>query len=549
MKKIVSLIIFIIFSITSYSQEKTRGSIAVSTKKQTNSGNNYILTIGIDEYLNWSKLSNAVNDAQGVHELFSSKLGYTAVSKPLINENAAKKSILSFIENKLPAVLTEDDNLVIFFAGHGESFERKVGTKTATIGYIIPQDAEHPNKNNFNSYIKADELMSKINELPAKHILLILDACKSGIAINSQKWRSNTYSDDLKNRMSRKIITSAMFDQVASDNGPIPNHSLFTGTLINGFSTGMIDKGDRNGLVTTSEIGLYLQQLVAQNSETSIKQTPDFGAFGFDDRGEMVIDLNDESLFALKAKINGEIQSGNFSNAKITLKEIKKKYPEDPEIDYYEFRKNLNEYDIDNAILHVSNLYNFINESDSKYYLSRNEIWDLEQRLPYWKNFLEIETQNDELKINVRIYPKMGKDGYVDETYSILQKPKMQADSVSSIYELKSKSKFTIEVENSSNVSQYLYCIYFDFNGSFEIVPLFDDYNVVDNGLAKGSKIESYIFVQDGAIGLENIRIYSSPIRIRKFESPMTPANRGASRPLEFEDLKVLKNDIFLLFK
>jgi hypothetical protein len=550
MKKIIILILLITVSKTSLSQDKIRGSISKNIEKETSIGTNYILTIGVDDYTNWNKLSNAVNDAQGVHDLFSNKLGYVPVSKPLINENATKKSILSLIENKLPSVLTENDNLVIFFSGHGESFERQVGTKTATIGYIIPQDGGHPSKNNFNSYLKADELMSKINELPAKHILLILDACKSGIAVKTQKWRSNTYSEDLRSRMSRKVITSAMSDQVASDDGPIQNHSLFTGTLIDGFTTGMIDKGDRNGLVTTSEIGLYLQQLVAQNSKATIKQTPDFGAFGFDDRGEMVIDLNDDSLFALKAKINGAMQSGNLSNAWKTLEVLNETYPEDPEIDYYEYRKSIYECNIDKAILHANKLQKFIDKSDSKYYLNSGDIWNLKQQLPYWRNILEIKPQNKALKINVRMYPRIDENGYSDKEYSILLHPNIKMDLDIAPYEIKPKSSFTIEVENNSQITQYLYCVAFDLNGSFEIVPLFDDYNVVDSGLPKESKIESYIFVQDGAIGLENICIYSSPERIREFERPMNTNARGASRPLEkFTDFEIMKNDVFLLFK
>lgn len=550
MRNLIILILVFVVSKTALSQENIRGSVSKNIEKETKLGVNYILTIGVDDYTNWNKLSNAVNDAQGIHNLFSDKLGYTPVSEPLINKKATKKSILSFIENKLPSILTENDNLVIFFSGHGESFERQVGTKTATIGYIIPEDGGHPSENNFNSYLKADELMSKINELPAKHILLILDACKSGIAVKTQKWRSNSYSKDLQSRMSRKVITSAMADQVASDDGPIPNHSLFTGTLIDGFITGMIDKGDRNGLVTTSEIGLYLQQLVAQNSKASIKQTPDFGAFGYDDRGEMVIDLNDDSLFALKAKINGAMQNGNLSNAWKNLEILNKKYPEDPEINYYEYRKAIYEYNIDKAIVHANKLLNFIDKSDSKYYLSSSNIWDLKQQLPYWRNILEINTQNNDLKINVRIYNRTEENGEIDKEHFTLQEPSKDNDLDILPYEIKPKSNFTIEVENNSQFNQFLYCVYFDYNGSFEIVPMFDDYSVVDSGLPKNSKIESFIYIQDGAIGLEKISIYSSPRRIRELERPMNTNARGASLPLgKFADFDVFKNDIFLLFK
>ena len=43
-------------------------------------------------------------------------------------------------------------------------------------------------------------------------------------------------------------------------------HSLFTGTLVEGFNWGRADL-DGNGLVTASELGLYLQQQVGQAAQ------------------------------------------------------------------------------------------------------------------------------------------------------------------------------------------------------------------------------------------------------------------------------------------
>ena len=534
-----------------FGQSKTRGAIGNKKNKNTDLGKNYILTIGIDSYANWNILENAVNDAKGVNDLFTTKLGYQQISKPLINNDATKSSIMSLLENDLPKLLTNKDNLVIFFAGHGDSFQREIGTKSVEIGYIIPQDASHPSKNNFNSYIKADELMSKINELPAKHILLILDACKSGIAINSQKWRDNSYTQDLRNRMSRKVITSAMSDQVASDNGPIKNHSLFTGTLINGFNTGMIDKSDRNGIVTSSEIGLYLQQLVAQNSNATVKQTPDFGAFGYDDRGEMVIDLNDESSFSLKSKLNGSLLIGDLMNAWKNLDILKERYPEDPEIDYFEFRRHLYQLKTDKALESIDRLQPFIDNRDDKYYLSSTNVWDLKRQLPYWKNILEVEKKNDSIVIKVEIFPNIvHKDYSISDTGEPLEVKINKDDNLEiKSYHITPKSSFQIEIENTSSDHLFLYVFYFDFNGSFQVVSFFEDYDISDFGLAPGKKTKSLFFTQDGAIGLERISIYSSKSRIRKLDRPMNTISRGNYNSVDIEELDLFKNDVFLLFK
>jgi hypothetical protein len=122
---------------------------------------------------------------------------------------------------------------------------------------------------------------------------VFLDACFAGIALSSiGKWRdSGTFQATplaaLQARRSRRVITSALDDQVALDSGPVPGHSLFTGCLIEGFKQGRL--GHERGLATGTEVGLYLQQRVGTYPDS--RQTPDFGTFERDDRGEMVIPL------------------------------------------------------------------------------------------------------------------------------------------------------------------------------------------------------------------------------------------------------------------
>src|SRR5262249_50200007 len=106
------------------------------------------------------------------------------------------------------------------------------------------------------------------------------------------KWRDiGSWQDaslsTLKARRSRRGITSALDDQVALDSCPVYGHSLFTGCLIEGLRHGIRRRGSR--VTTGSELGLYVQRRVEANPHS--RQTPDFGTFAFDDRGEMVIPL------------------------------------------------------------------------------------------------------------------------------------------------------------------------------------------------------------------------------------------------------------------
>lgn len=267
--------------------------------KPVREGRYIIAVIGIDDYAHWPKLRNAVSDAEGTQKLFVDKLGFVAPFPPLINDNASQDAIGALVQDEMPKVLKEDDSLVLFFAGHGHTHTNNMAGRNIETGYIIPVKAR---TDRLSDYIKMDSLLYDIGQLPARHVLLILDACHSGFALGTamKTYRDSVkYKEELISRVSRKVITSARREQRALDSGPVTGHSLFTGTLVHGFDTRKADL-DGNGLVSSYELGLYLQQQVGQSSES--KQTPDFGSFHFDDEGEMVISLRDEMLDVNKAQ-------------------------------------------------------------------------------------------------------------------------------------------------------------------------------------------------------------------------------------------------------
>jgi hypothetical protein len=82
------------------------------------------------------------------------------------------------------------------------------------------------------------------------------------------------------------VITSAQGDQTAADLGPLPDHSLFTGLLIQGLETGKADN-DGSGWVSTLHLGAYVQHEVGVADES--RQTPAFGSFYRGDSGDLVL--------------------------------------------------------------------------------------------------------------------------------------------------------------------------------------------------------------------------------------------------------------------
>jgi hypothetical protein len=255
------------------------------------SGRDVIAVIGIDRYASWPLLSNAASDARGTLELFR-RLGFIELAPSLFDEQATGDAMQRLVRDRLYTELENADRLVLFFAGHGHTQETAFADGTAPTGFIIPVNAAANTKES-SSWVRLDTWLSDVARLPAMHILVIIDACRSGIALGSLvKYRDIVAPEpdglaSLRARRSRRIITSAMSDQVAIDSGPVAGHSLFTGCLIEGL-TGAIAR-DGATETTGSELGLYLQRRVREYSQD--QQTPDFGALEHDRRGELVIPL------------------------------------------------------------------------------------------------------------------------------------------------------------------------------------------------------------------------------------------------------------------
>ncbi|HEX2685437.1 MAG TPA: SUMF1/EgtB/PvdO family nonheme iron enzyme [Kofleriaceae bacterium] len=255
-------------------------------------GRTCIAVIGIDRYHAWPRLYNAVNDARGVLNLFTG-LGFELVGKPLFDDKATGEAMHRLVVDDL-AGLGREDSLVLFFAGHGHTVTRKyTGTTLVKDGYIIPVDGDRSG-GRVGTWLRLESWLAEVSRIPARHILVLLDACHSGLALGPLiKWRTRGEAtgpreplDHLRARRSRRIITSALDDQLALDSGPVPGHSLFTGCLIDALTGGL---SARTGqcFVTGSEIGNYVQRRVADFPGST--QTPDFGALELDARGELVV--------------------------------------------------------------------------------------------------------------------------------------------------------------------------------------------------------------------------------------------------------------------
>jgi Caspase domain len=277
----------------------------------------YVVVIGINKYESQPKLSCAVQDAEGIEKILVERFGFQLLYK-LIDREATKDNIETLVKNKLRRELEENDALILFFAGHGAASKDVVGGVESWSGHLAPVGAKD---NDLASMIDMKHFLDDIDKLPAKHILVILDACHSGMALgratNSSKsplpgYRGESTAETQYTRqkrkpitsihpdagkLSRQVITSARADQKALDQGgPRSGHSVFTGTLIDTLEKDKVDVSTY-GYFTVSGIALYLNRYV---SKFSSQQVPDHGPFGRHARGQLLL-LSNEAREELRA--------------------------------------------------------------------------------------------------------------------------------------------------------------------------------------------------------------------------------------------------------
>jgi hypothetical protein len=204
--------------------------------KSIDFGRYFALVIGNNEYQNHPHLQTAVNDAQKVSEELRSRFGF----ETLLLTNADRYTILSAI-NELRGEMTEKDNLLVYYAGHGEIDQ---ATKQ---GYWLPVDAEPRNSANWISNASISDLL---NTIKAKHVLVIADSCYSGSMSRSSIPRLNTQMNEehlqkwlklMTKTKSRTVLTSGGLEPVLDSGGG--EHSVFAKAFLEELrgSKGVID--------------------------------------------------------------------------------------------------------------------------------------------------------------------------------------------------------------------------------------------------------------------------------------------------------------------
>lgn len=198
----------------------TKGlDFAISESNWGFKGHNYLFTIGIDTYQHWSPLKCAVKDVQDFIALLTNRYQFeNDYVFTLFNEEGTQKNILH-IFRQLAQKVTSEDNLIIYFSGHGHYDE------VSKTGYWIPVDAETGHENEYQ-FLNTAIVVDRLRGINSLHTFLIIDACFSGTLISQIK--SSPRSERFK---SRRIFTSGRTEVVRD--GPEGGNSPFAKGILN----------------------------------------------------------------------------------------------------------------------------------------------------------------------------------------------------------------------------------------------------------------------------------------------------------------------------
>lgn len=149
---------------------KTRGAVPVpaAAPKQglTEFGRYHALVIGNDHYKHWPQLMNAISDATAIAKVLKEHYGFQVT----LLKDASRAQIMKAL-NQYRKVLTEKDNLLIYYAGHGY-LEQGIDR-----GYWIPVDAE---TNDNSEWVLLPAVTDMLQLISAKHVMVVADSCFGG---------------------------------------------------------------------------------------------------------------------------------------------------------------------------------------------------------------------------------------------------------------------------------------------------------------------------------------------------------------------------------
>jgi hypothetical protein len=168
----------------------------------------------------------------------------------------------------------KNDNLLIFFAGHG------IYDEVFKEGYVISRDSKSDDVAK-TSYLSHSNLRTMVNNIPCDHILLVMDVCFGGTfdpLIASKSRAADMYTEvtneefiQRKKKYKTRLYLTSGGKEYVPDGRP-GHHSPFARK----FLEALRNYGGNDGILTINEVIQYVEKVEPQ---------PRFGEFGDNEPG------------------------------------------------------------------------------------------------------------------------------------------------------------------------------------------------------------------------------------------------------------------------
>lgn len=222
--------------------------------KAASQGKYYALMIGVQDYTDQRirSLDGPVNDAGTLSKTLTANYTFAPENVTML-KNPTRSNLFKALDD-LSTKITDDDNLLIFYAGHGFFDESRKQ------GYWFPADAMRDKR---DTWVSNADLIEYVTAIKAKHTMLIVDACFSGSIFKTRALEMASKDiQELYKYKSRKAMTSG-------DMKEVPDQSVFMKYLVLRLSQ------NTDKFISADQLFSSMRAAVINNS--SVQQVPQFG--------------------------------------------------------------------------------------------------------------------------------------------------------------------------------------------------------------------------------------------------------------------------------
>jgi len=283
--------------------------------------NSFAVLVGITypKFPDNLQIPQATADVDDLRSLLVTSFGFLSENVVVLkDEQATKKGIEKALANLTDRKrILATDRVLVYFSCHGQTIKTQDGGDQ---GFLIPVDADIDLKDTanpgpyFSDCIPMDGLWRPLEACPARHRLLIADACFAGLTVQSKAFPKPSAAT-LKGFLAVPALQAIAAGGKGEEALVLPGlrNSAFTHKLLE-----VLRQAAASGeIVATSLLGAQLKtsvpDLILSRTNGKLKQTPQFGSRGTEGEWLFVPMTASNSPTTISSELGSNVKSAPTS--------------------------------------------------------------------------------------------------------------------------------------------------------------------------------------------------------------------------------------------